>query len=227
MQMKERKDAIADAYNGMAMPAALTETAVIATTEKVAVQDPFFADNMRRARALGVKNVFIYGDRFTTPEKAQSFIRACGYEDAADIVFINKKDLSYEDMIGRVVSEAGKAGWGEVNAANIGIRAAAGEMGVPSGESKFLEVQPYTTEGGKVVTMKDGTEVLLTMNTYQVLLAIIGKSQEGIAAAERIGIPGLSFDGKKYIYLPPAEPRDIAADYEAYKSMIELVSSAA
>ncbi|HPM42685.1 MAG TPA: hypothetical protein PLV52_02530, partial [Candidatus Omnitrophota bacterium] len=218
IQMKERKSVIASTYNGMAMPSAISQPAVIATTEKVAEQDPFFADNMKKAKDLGVKNVFIYGDRIASADEAKAFVRAAGYEDVSDIVFIDKRNLSYEGVISRIAGETG------VGAANIGVRSAKDEMGVPAGDSKFLEVQPYAKDGN-IIKMRDGTEVLLTMNTYQVLLAIVTKP--GAVSAEEFGIPGLKIDGNKFIYLPPAEPRDIAADYEAYRTMVVLISSAA
>ena len=137
IQMEERKSVIRSTYNGMAMPKVVAQGSVIATTEKVAEQDPFFADNMKKAKDLGVKNVFIYGDKIASLERAKAFVRASGYGDVSDIVFIDKRGRTYQDIVALAADETKAA------IANIGIRAAANEIGMPSGDSKFLEVQAY------------------------------------------------------------------------------------
>jgi hypothetical protein len=219
-----RKDAIKNVYNnnidGAVREASWYDKKIaVATTETVAEFDPFTFDNIQKAAAQGITNYFIYGDTLKTLEEAQGFVRACGYEgDMAAIRFIDKRGLSYRQLVAKIQEDTG------FDAQNIGIRAAAGEFELPKKEEGaipgiLLEVQP--------VSMND-QKVYVAMNSYQTLLKILTQLKEG-ATLNEINIPGVTngIVNGAFKYLPRSVPIDYDKEIETYRNAIAIIRSAA
>jgi hypothetical protein len=192
------------------------ETVAHATTEEVAVQDMSFARDLERSNSLGVKNVFVYGEIFKTEEQARAFLIASGYNGSLnDIAYVNRHDRAFDDVVQEIKTKTG--------AVNVGIRPAAGEFRDLNPETaKVLEVQSVTIKGKKV---------LLTMNTYEVLLKILkseGTSEE-ISLTMEGWLSGVIYDKERHVfkYLPKTVPINYGEEIETYKNAMLLLSSAA
>ena len=217
-------------YNDMTMyelglPAAELANAenkdiAVATTELVAMQDPTFARDVNTMADKHTKAVMVYGKYFKTEADAMKFAEKCGI-DLNKIVFVEgryDREGKIADMDEVMISVQTKLG--TINANNIGIRAAKGEVSSMPAKGKFLAVQSVKI---------NGKEVLLTMNTDKVLYRILKlASDDGKVALDRINILGLSKDDKGvFIYLPPTLPINYGEEVEAYRNAVILLSSAA
>jgi hypothetical protein len=188
----------------------------IATTEKVAMSEPTFAMNIARTKDHGIVNSFIYGEIFSTEEKAKAFLAASGYTgDFTDIVFVNKAAKTKDEIVAEISSKTGIT-----NLDNIGIRYANKELGTSSVKSgRMLEVQAMTISG---------REVLITVNTYEALLRIL-KQWDGTLTGLQSVLPGAKYDeiGRVFIYLPKTLPIDYGEEIESYRNAALLISTAA
>jgi len=201
----------------------------MATTENVAVDDEYIADNMQAAIKKGIPNCFIYGNKFNTVEKAQAFLRASGYKgDLDQIVFVDKRGKTYEELAESIRQQINAKTGLEVLASNIGIRAIKGEV-LKNGEvpatAKLLEITEKRI-GGK--------DIPLVMNTYQVMLRILTELPEGVSVENAIAdlariLPGLSYDKAKgiFAYLPRIDFNEYKSEIEAYRRSVEFVMTAA
>ena len=186
---------------------------VIAMTEKVAMSNPFFIENVRQAAEAGVKMSLVYGDDFDSEEKARAFVRTIDNDqDMKNIVFVDKRGKSYKELRAEI---AQNSGLDPKDTANIGIMAGVKdnllkENDRPENE-KFLEIQEVEMNGVKV---------LVTINSCQILLnMVLGKElPPGVLRDEKMGI---------FKYLPPALPVDYGKEIETYRKAIEAIQSAA
>lgn len=196
------------------------ERIVIATTEKIAMNDPYTFSNIELSVKSGIQNAFIYGDILKTEEEARAYAIACGYRGGInDIKFIAKAGRSHVELTSAIAEAAGVRN----NANNIGIRAAEGELQISKdGEDVpcvLLEIPEITVNGYKLYA---------AMNSYQALLGIMTQLKDGMAL-EGVIIPGVSYGSVKGIfrYLPRVIPIDYGREIEAYRRAIEYVRTAA
>ena len=191
-----------------------------ATTEKIAVNDPYAFSNMELSAKSGIQNVFIYGDLFKTEEEARAYAIACGYRGGInDIKFIAKAGRSRGELMRAIGEVAGI----RPDTANIGIRAAEGELLTSKdGEDAsgvLLEIPEITVNGYKLYA---------AINSYQALLGIMTQLKDGLTL-EGVIIPGVSYESVKRIfrYLPRAIPIDYGREIDAYRRAVEYVRTAA
>ncbi|MDD5423399.1 MAG: sigma factor-like helix-turn-helix DNA-binding protein, partial [Candidatus Omnitrophica bacterium] len=211
-------------YNDTSMydiPSSKKEVTMSAT-ERIALSDPFLAQNMEKSRAPGAKAVIIYGDDFKDPDKIQAFARASGC-DIDNIAFVNKYDRrgrakSFEDLIAEISSITG------VRPDNIGIRAAEGEIQGSVETGKLLEVKEINI---------NGVPTLLTLNSCQTLYRILKLMdrlpEESMALDGIIGTPGAYYDRKtgRITYMPPIVPIDWGIEQETIRNAVLLLSTSA
>jgi len=208
-----RRGELAKVYNGAPMLTApeLKKPIGVATTEKVAMSDIFFGDNVGLANNTGIKNAFIYGDELKTEEEARKFVVAAGYKGRLeDIAFINKKDLTYEELIAQVARQTGIA------QENVGIRSVQGELKLSADKvtlGTLLEIESIEI---------NGQQVYMAMNSYQALLRIL-------VAEGEFEIPGVTKDdiSGKYIFLPRTVPIDYDKEVRTYIEAITMIRTAA
>ncbi|MCX5666365.1 MAG: hypothetical protein NT036_04895 [Candidatus Omnitrophica bacterium] len=208
-----RRGELAKVYNGAPMLTApeLKKPMGVATTEKVAMSDIFFGDNVGLANNTGIKNAFIYGDELKTEEEARKFVVAAGYKGRLeDIAFINKKDLTYEELIAQVARQTGIA------QENVGIRSVQGELKLSADKvtlGTLLEIESIEI---------NGQQVYMAMNSYQALLRIL-------VAEGEFEIPGVAKDdvSGKYIFLPRTVPIDYDKEVRTYIEAITMIRTAA
>ena len=196
------------------------ERIAVATTEKIAMNDPYAFSNMELSAKSGIQNVFIYGDLFKAEEEARAYAIACGYRGGInDIKFIAKGGRSPRELIKAIGEAAGV----RPDTVNIGIRAAEGELLISKdGEDApgvLLEIPEITVNGYKLYA---------AMNSYQALLGIMTQLKDGLTL-EGIIIPGVSYEPVKRIfrYLPRAIPIDYGREIDAYRRAIEYIRTAA
>jgi hypothetical protein len=223
-----RKEIVASTYNSMPLvnKAVLSEEPyAVITTEKVAFSDMFFANNMRKAKDMGIVNCFIYGEELKTEEDAKAFMRVSGYEgDLNEIKFINKKaaddtDLTYDEIIAAI-----KFSTGITVSGNIGIAYAEGELNITTaGErrEKLFEMREIETGGVKVVA---------SLNYYQTLLRMITTPEDLLnrMIVDKKLPPGVVYDDARrvFIYMPKALPIDYGKEIETYRNAINLIRTA-
>ena len=202
------------------VPGTITDKkAAIVTTERVAVNDPTLARDLKRSESLDVVNVFIYGEIFKTEDQVKESLRASGYEGDLDaIVYVNGTGLSYEKIMDQV-----DAATRRYKVVDRGIRIAKGEFkNIDTWQGKVLEVQDATI---------NGKNVLLTMNTYEALLNIVKSNgtEDEIAAALEVRLPGIAYDAtrKIFTYLPKTLPINYGEEIETYRAAILVLSAAA
>jgi hypothetical protein len=207
------------AYNNMPLPtqAEVGEKLVAAaTTEKVAMTDIYFGDNMNRVDKDRIKNAFIYGDILKTSEEAARFVRAAGYTGDMDkILFINKKQFTYEDIVNKIAMETGI---GTNNKQYVGIRAIKDELRFAEQEvdkGVLLEIQPINM---------NGQDIYVTINSYQTLLNMVlqltaeGQLPPGVLPKDERGI---------FRYLPRTVPIDYEKEIRSYIEAVEVIRTAA
>lgn len=223
MVARRKSAELAPVYNGMPLvdkSAIEGKTYVMATTEKVAINDIFNADNMKRAEEMGVVNCFVYGKIFSNEDDARKFLIAGGYEGSLDkIRFIN---YTKEDVIGTINKIPGLT-----SAQNIGVRMAAGEiyLTAENGE-KILEVSYARINGVDVVAAIDSYQTLLKMLTMTP--QDYSRMMDSIASGKLPpGIVGYDSIRRVFMYLPKALPIDYGREIEAYRNAVKLISSAA
>jgi hypothetical protein len=208
-----RKAEIKNVYNNAPLPAAadLKKHVGVATTEKVAMSDIYFGENVTIANNAGIKNALIYGDELKTEEEARRFVLAAGYTGRMeDISFINKNDLTYEQLVTEVAKQTG------IGQENVGIRSVSGELklqGERVATGVLLEVESIVMNGEKVY---------VAINSYQALLRLL-------TAEGEIEIPGVSKDDVKGIfrYLPRTVPIDYEKEIKGYIEAIMVIRTAA
>ncbi len=224
MVARRKSAELAPVYNDMPLvdkSAIEGKTYVMATTEKVAVNDIFNTDNMKRAGDMGVVNCFVYGKIFSNEDDARKFLTASGYAGSLDkIKFIN---YTKEDVIGTINKIPGLT-----SAQNIGIRMAEREIDnlIAENGEKILEISHAKINGVDVVAAIDSYQTLLKMLTmtpqdYSRMIDAIasGKLPPGIVGYDSIR--------RVFMYLPKALPIDYGREIEAYRNAIKLISSAA
>lgn len=211
--ISRRKQTIEKAYNSnidrIVREAASYENKIaVATTETVAGFDPFTFDNIGKASTHGIVNYFIFGDILKSPEEAQNFVETCGYEgDMAAIRFIDKRGLSYKDLIARISAET------NLPTEKIGIRAAAGELELPE---NVRETVP-----GVLLEVQARGDIYVAMNSYQALLKILTQLKEG-DTLEEIKISGVDKTSRRGVF--NYSPRiDYDKDMKAYRNAIGLI----
>ncbi len=192
----------------------------VATTEKIAMNDPYTFSNMELSAKSGIQNAFIYGDILKTEEEARAYAIACGYKGGInDIKFIAKSGRSRRELVRAIGEVAGV----RPDTVNIGIRAAEGELLISKdGEDVpgvLLEIPEITVNGYRLYP---------AMNSYQALLGIMTQLKDGLTL-EGVIVPGVSYESVKRIfrYLPRAIPIDYGREIEAYRRAIEYVRTAA
>ncbi|MFA5499444.1 MAG: PEP/pyruvate-binding domain-containing protein [Candidatus Omnitrophota bacterium] len=208
-----RKAEIKSIYNNAPLPTAaeVKKRVGVATTEKVAMSDMYFGENMGIANNAGIKNAFIYGDELKNEEEARKFVLAAGYTGRMeDIAFINKGSLTYEQLAAEVAKQAG------IGQENVGIRSVSGELKLEGDKvttGVLLEVEPITMNGERVY---------VAINSYQALLRLL-------TAEGEIEIPGVSKDDVKGIfrYLPRTVPIDYEKEIKGYIEAIAVIRTAA
>jgi hypothetical protein len=208
-----RKAEIKSIYNNVPLPTAaeVKKRVGVATTEKVAMSDMYFGENVSIANNAGIKNAFIYGDELKTEEEARKFVLAAGYTGRMeDIAFINKGSLTYEQLAAEVAKQAG------IGQENVGIRSVSGELKLEGDRvttGVLLEVEPITMNGERVY---------VAINSYQALLRLL-------TAEGEIEIPGVSKDDVKGIfrYLPRTVPIDYEKEIKGYIEAIAVIRTAA
>jgi phosphoenolpyruvate-protein kinase (PTS system EI component) len=201
----ERKAEIAGVYNNEPMPeAAPTEDKpiIIATTEKVAMSDIYFGENMTAANKGGITNALIYGDELKSEEEARQFVLASGYlGNMDDIKFIHKRDA---------VSEL-------AGSENAGIRMAEGEFESTENsarvKAKILEIQAVNMNNQKVYAAMNSYQALLKM-----MISLEGELPPGVTKDEIRGI---------FKFLPRAIPIDYDKEVKAYIEAIAVIRTAA
>jgi hypothetical protein len=202
-----RRREMTGVYNTAAMPTVSDthEPVAIATTEKIALEDPMFGKNMDDAK--NVTNVLIYGEELKTEEQARRFVRESGY-DENKVKYVKKGD--YNTVMGAIAVKTG------AKPANIGIRAAEGELDIAKDKmngEKVLEVASVNV---------NGFEILGTMNSYQALVRLVltgdVKLPEGVTDDKARGV---------FRYLPRAMPIDYGREITTYRDAMKLLSSAA
>jgi len=193
-----------------------TKAVVPVTTEQVAVASIYNGEEMAEAAEQGMVNYVIYGDIAKNKKEAEAMTKAAGYAGPSNMVdFIDKRDYaSYDELKAAIIARASKALGREIREANIGIRAAAGELlkkGEKPGAEKFLEVQDVEM---------NGTKVLGAMGSYQVLInMVLGKELPPEVIPDSVrGV---------FKYLPRALPIDYGREIETYRNAILLISAAA
>ena len=194
----------------------------MATTEKMALSNRFFADNMYDAAKLGeeaegvVVNCFIYGDKIKTPEDAVKFITASGYRgNVNDIRLIDKNGRSFEEIVAAITAASGTG--------NIGISTEESELGAKT-----------PVDNVKVLTAKefemDGLRIVPAINSYQTLLTMVTMSDDKLLEMVAEGrLPGVTYDDVTRIfrYLPKVLPLDYGRELRSYWNAINLIRSAA
>jgi hypothetical protein len=196
------------------------ERVVVATTEKIAMNDPYTFSNMELSSKSGIQNVFIYGDLLKTEEEARAYAIACGYRGGIDdIKFVAKGGRSRIGLINAIEEAAGV----RPDIHNIGMRAAEGELPISKeGEELsgvLLEIPEITINGYKLYA---------AINSYQALLGIMAQLKDGLTL-EGVVIPGVSYESVKRIfrYLPRVLPIDYGREIETYRRAMEYVRTAA
>ncbi|MDP2929072.1 MAG: putative PEP-binding protein [Candidatus Omnitrophota bacterium] len=201
----KRRGEIASIYNNepILTKAQLKDKPItIATTERVAMSDIYFGENMTLANKERIKNVFIYGDELKDESDARKFVLASGYlGDMSEIKFIHKTN-AINELAG---SE------------NVGIRTTEGELGsteeITRVKGKLLEIQAIDMNNQKVY---------VAMNSYQALLKMM-ISPEGELP------PGVSYDEIRHIFrfLPRTVPIDYDKEVRSYIEAIAVIRTAA
>jgi tRNA(Arg) A34 adenosine deaminase TadA len=217
--VEAQRETFNNAYGPTAMPANTTATSkVIAVTERTALETPSFIQSVKEAKeGSATQTVFLYGDKFKTPEDAQRFLIEAGLLKIgltlADVKLV-KIGSSYAETMEAIRKETGLD---VARTADIGIMAAKGEIrfqaGEKPGKETFLEVQGVAV--GRTV-------VLATMNAYQTLLKMV------IASDGKLP-PGVTKDNIRGIlkYLPPTLPIDYGDEIIVYRNAMMLISTAA
>ncbi len=211
--ISRRKQIIEKAYNSnidriVREATSYDNKIAVATTETVAGFDPFTFDNIGKAAAQGIVNYFIFGDILKSPEEAEAFVKACGYEgDMAAIRFIDKRGLSYRELAARIAAET------NLPMEKIGIRAAAGELELPKNGEEAVP--------GVLLEVQAKGDIYLAMNSYQALLKILTQLKEG-ATLEEIKISGVEKTGRRGVF--NYSPRiDYDKDMKDYRNAIGLI----
>ncbi|MCX5679487.1 MAG: hypothetical protein NTZ95_02275, partial [Candidatus Omnitrophica bacterium] len=211
----QRGRELASARGAMAMTANVSgKRAGFARTDTVAMQDPTFAEDVKRTRVeYGIKTALIYGEAIKDPAEALRFIEALGLT-TDEVELIDKRDYaSYDELRTKIASKAG------ADITNVGIMAAESDnllKGASAGEEKFLQIQEVRVNGVKV---------LATMNAYRTLLTMVfaatadGRLPPGVTKED--GIRGI------YNYLPPTLPIDFGTEIETFRRAVELIRTAA
>ncbi|MDD5136713.1 MAG: hypothetical protein PHN63_05140, partial [Candidatus Omnitrophica bacterium] len=220
---EQRKQLVATAaYNDVVSSAAIipAKDAASVTTEKVAINEPRLAENLNRTHreTPNVKNVFVYGGIFKTPEQARESLRqaGCNEDTLKDILFIEKRGKDFGSIADEIYQKTGIR--------NIGLRQTKGE---------FENIDPW--RGIKVLEVQEmdinGRSVLLTMHTYEAILRILNSegSNEAIAKALEGVLPGIAYDSslKAFKYLPRTLPINYGEEIDAYRNAMLVLSAAA
>ncbi len=233
--IRARKEAIGKVYNNMPMVPGKANIQgkrfAMATTEKMAMSNPFFGDNMLESqKAAGTAgcelvNCFIYGDMFKNESDARAFIAASGYQgNISDIRFIKKTDqagktLPYNDILAEVARAAGVE-----DQKNIGISTEASELGK-------IVTKFDMAKGEKVLAAKEldmnGVKVVPAINSYQTLFMMLTSGD--LLTAGAVLPPGVTYNDKMriFMYLPKVLPIDYGKEVETYRNAVRLIRTAA
>lgn len=219
-----RKREIEPVYNNAPMDESkrYDNNRVVATTERIAQYDFFAFENMEKGRKQGVINYFIYGGVIKTIDEARAYISARGYKgELSSIRFIDKRGLSYKDIVKKMQDETG------MKECDIGVRAVEGELGLPE-EDKETSLPGTLLEASRI--LMNGREIYAAFNSYQTLLEIMSRREGGKAmAADILNIPAVT-DGPLnglYKYLPRTIPLDYEKEISSHINAIEVIRAAA